>query len=151
MRLLIAFLLAFVVPAAALAAPAPTVSAAEDGLAVGGYDPTSYFTQGRPVAGSADHELRWNGAVWRFASAENRDRFAADPEAFAPRFGGYCAWAVSQNYLAPGDPRIWRIVDGRLYLNFNERARMLWEADRAGAIERGNAHWPRVLEEAENR
>ena len=68
-----------------------------------------------------------------------------------PRFGGYCAWAVSQNYLAPGDPNIWRVVDGRLYLNFNARARLLWEADLVNAIARGDANWPSVLETAGNR
>jgi YHS domain-containing protein len=133
------------------AEPAPPTHATEQGIAIGGYDPVAYFTHGRPVLGSAEFEHRWNGATWRFSSAASRDRFAADPEAFAPRFGGYCAWAVSQNYIAPGDPRVWRIVDGRLYLNFNERARELWEVDRAAAIARGNANWPSVLANAGNR
>lgn len=146
--------LCFLTPAAVpvlAAEPAPAVHADAHGVAIGGYDPVAYFTQGRPVMGSAAFAHRWNGAVWRFASAEARDRFAADPEAFAPRFGGYCAWAVSQNYIAPGDPLVWRIVDGRLYLNFNARAKELWEADLAGAIARGNANWPTVLATAENR
>lgn len=151
MRILITLLLALGVPAAALAAPAPAVSATEAGIAIGGYDPVAYFSEGRPVAGSEAFTLRWNGATWRFASAESRARFEATPEAFAPRFGGYCAWAVSQNYLAPGDPLVWRIVDGRLYLNFNDRAKLLWEADLVNAIARGNANWPTVLETAGNR
>lgn len=133
------------------AEPAPPVNASEHGLAIGGYDTVAYFTEGRPVLGSAQFEHRWNGASWRFASAAARDRFAADPEAYAPRFGGYCAWAISQNYIAPGDPNVWRIVDGRLYLNFNERARELWGADRAAAIARGNVNWPSVLTTAANR
>lgn len=146
--------LCLLVPAtmpATAADPAPAVRADRAGVAIGGYDPVAYFTDARPVMGSAQFEHRWNGAIWRFASAEARDRFAADPEAFAPRFGGYCAWAVSQNYIAPGDPRVWRIVDGRLYLNFNARAKELWEADLGGAIARGNANWSTVLATAENR
>ena len=152
--LILAAAVAVGVPALARAAPvapAAPVSADQAGLAIGGYDATAYFTQGRGVPGSAAFEYRWQGATWRFASAEARGLFAADPEAYAPRFGGYCAWAVSQNYLAPGDPNFWRIVDGRLYLNFNARAKLLWEADLVNAIARGNANWPRVLETAENR
>jgi hypothetical protein len=150
--LLIAFAIGAPGPASATpVAPAASVSADEAGIAIAGYDPVAFFTIGRPAAGSPAFEHRWNGAIWRFASAANRDRFAADPQAYAPAFGGYCAWAVSQNYLAPGDPRHWRIVDGRLYLNFNARAKLLWEADLANAIARGDANWPRVLETAENR
>lgn len=151
---LLALAVAIGVPAVASAlpaAPAAPVSANEAGLAIGGYDTVAYFTVGQPVIGSASFEHRWNGAVWRFSSAANRDLFAADPEAFAPRFGGYCAWAVSQNYLAPGDPQIWRIVDGRLYLNFNARAKLLWETDLVNAIARGQANWPDVLTRAGNR
>jgi YHS domain-containing protein len=151
MRILFALLFALGVPALASASPAPSVSATEQGVAIGGYDPVGYFTEGRPVAGSTEFTLRWNGATWRFASAESRARFEANPEAYAPAFGGYCAWAISQNYIAPGDPLVWRIVDGRLYLNFNQRAKMLWEADLAGAIARGHANWPGVLSTAENR
>jgi hypothetical protein len=151
MRWLFAFLFALGVPALASASPAPSVSATGQGIAIGGYDPVAYFTAGRPVAGSAGFEFRWNGATWRFASAASRARFEANPAAYAPAFGGYCAWAVSQNYIAAGDPLVWRIVDGRLYLNFNQRAKMLWEADLASAIARGNANWPAVLAVAENR
>lgn len=136
-----------IVPAAVPAAsnPAPAVYSAEDGLAAGGYDVTAYFTDGRPVRGSAKHELMIRGVTWRFASAESKARFQADPEAYAPQFGGYCAWAVSQGYLASGDPEQWKIVDGKLYLNFNQRAKELWEADQAAAIERGSSNWPTVL------
>jgi len=152
--LILAAAVAVGVPALAMAAPAAPaapVSADLSGFAIGGYDATAYFTHGRAVPGVPAFEYHWQGAVWRFASAEARDLFAADPKAYAPRFGGYCAWAVSQNYLAPGDPNIWRIVDGRLYLNFNARAKLLWEADLVNAIARGNANWPRVLETADNR
>ncbi|MBJ7448610.1 MAG: twin-arginine translocation pathway signal protein [Brevundimonas sp.] len=123
----------------------PPVYAAADRLSLGGHDPVAYFTDGQPVAGDPAITLDWNGATWRFATAENRTMFEANPQAYAPQFGGYCAWAASQGYIAPGDPTVWRIVDGRLYLNFNDRARMLWEQDIPGAIARGEANWPRIL------
>ena len=91
------------VPAAANN-PAPAVYSAS-GLAAGGYDVTAYFTQGKPVRGSAKHELMLHGATWRFATADNKARFQANPAAYAPQFGGYCAWAVSQGYIASGDPQ----------------------------------------------
>lgn len=123
----------------------PPVHAAADRLALGGHDPVAYFTEGQAVVGDAAITLDWNGATWRFANAEHRAMFEADPQAYAPQFGGYCAWAASQGYIAPGDPTVWRIVDGRLYLNFNDRARMLWEQDIPAAIARGEANWPRIL------
>ena len=132
-------------PAAAAPAPAPAVNVDASGLAMRGYDPVALFTEGKPAKGSPAHELEWNGAKWRFASAASRDLFRAAPERYAPQFGGYCAWAVSQHYLAPGDPDFWKIVDGKLYLNFNARAKELWEADQAEGIARGHANWPAVL------
>ena len=131
--------------APAAAQPAPQIHAAADGLAAGGYDVTAYFLQGRAARGSANHQLNYKGATWRFASADNLAKFKADPAAFAPQFGGYCAWAVSQGYIASGDPEQWKVVDGKLYLNFNARAKELWEADQADAIKRGHANWPGVL------
>jgi YHS domain-containing protein len=146
-KLALATLSLVAVPAALPAAskPAPTVYSASDGLAAGGYDVTAYFTQGKPVRGSATHELMLRGVTWRFASADSKARFQANPAAYAPQFGGYCAWAVSQGYLASGDPEQWKIVDGKLYLNFNARAKELWEADQADSILRGQANWPVVL------
>ena len=143
----LALLLAAMTPAAASSAgaPAPAVNVDAQGLALRGYDPVAFFTDGKPVAGSPAHRIQWNGATWQFASAEALAAFEAAPERYAPQFGGYCAWAVSQHYLAPGDPKVWKIVDGKLYLNFNARAKELWEADQAAAIARGQANWPAVL------
>ena len=136
-----------VVPASVSAAnnPAPAVYSASDRLAAGGYDVTAYFSDGKAVRSSAKHELMLHGVTWRFASAESKAQFQANPSAYAPQFGGYCAWAVSQGYLASGDPEQWKVVDGKLYLNFNARAKELWEADQAASIERGKANWPTVL------
>lgn len=91
---------------------------ANDGIAVEGSDVVSYFTQGAPLKGLAEFFYIWNGTTWHFANATNRDTFAADPAAYAPQYGGYCAWAVSEGYIAPTVPEAWRIVDGKLYLNF---------------------------------
>ena len=118
---------------------------AEDGIAVDGSDVVAYFTQGMPVAGSADISYDWMGATWLFSTEENRDMFAATPDAYAPQFGGYCAYAVSQGYTAPTIPEAWRIVDGKLYLNFSLRAQELWLQDVPGNIAKGNANWPGVL------
>jgi YHS domain-containing protein len=100
---------------------------------------------GRSQIGSPTHAYTYQGATLRFTSAANLAAFKTDPERYAPQFGGYCAWAVSQHYLAPGDPNYWKIVDGKLYLNANARAKELWEADQADAIVRGHANWPKVL------
>lgn len=129
----------------ALAAPAPAILLDASGVAVQGYDPVAFFTKRKPVKGSAAYQIRWKGAKWRFASAQDLAAFKAHPGRYAPQFGGYCAWAVSQRYLAPGDPNFWKIVEGRLYLNANARAKELWEADQADAIRRGHANWPAVL------
>lgn len=117
---------------------------AEDGLALRGHDPVAYFTQGRPVRGTADHTLQWGGAEWRFASAENRAAFAENPQAFAPQYGGYCAWAVARGYTAPIDPNAWLIVNGRLYLNFSRSVQRRWERDIPGHIRRADANWPQL-------
>lgn len=127
------------------ATPAAEISVKDDGLAARGYDVTAYFTDGKPVQGSAAFETQHKGATWRFASHDAKVKFDTNPAAYAPQFGGHCAWAASQGYVAPGDPEQWKIVDGQLYLNYNARAKELWEADQDAAIERGHANWPAVL------
>jgi len=113
--------------------------------AIRGYDPVAYFIEGRPVKGDQKFTLEYQGATWRFASAANRDRFAADPERYAPQYGGYCAWAVSQGYTASIDPDAWKIVDGKLYLNYSNGVQKRWSQDIAGNIAKANANWPGVL------
>jgi len=117
---------------------------AEDGVAIRGFDPVAYFTEGRPVRGSAAFTHEWGGATWRFASAANRDQFAADPGRYAPAYGGFCAFAVSEGYTAPTDPNAWRIVEGRLFLNYDRSVQRRWERDIPGRIARGDANWPRL-------
>ena len=137
------------VPAAALVARSAHAETApvyaEDGIAIDGTDPVAYFTEGRPVPGSSEHELMWNGATWRFSSAENLAAFEANPARYAPQFGGYCAWAVAEGYTASTVPEAWSIVDDKLYLNFSRRIQRRWERDVPGNIARGVANWPGVL------
>lgn len=129
----------------AMAARAPVYTGLFGKVAVGGHDPVAYFKAGKPVPGSREFSASWQGAEYRFASAANRDAFKADPARFAPQYGGYCAWAVSQGYTASGDPRVWKIVNGKLYLNYNEDVGRKWAADTAGFIRSGDANWPKVL------
>ena len=114
-------------------------------VAINGYDPVAYFTESAPVEGSSEFTQEWNGATWRFASAENRDLFTANPEAFAPQYGGYCAWAVAQGYTASTDPEAWSVVDNKLYLNYSKGVQAQWEEDIPGNITKGDANWPSVL------
>lgn len=140
---------------AALATTAPALPAHADqppvhtgvlsNVGVGGYDPVAYFTDGRPARGNAQFKTTHQGVEYRFANAENLARFRGNPNAYLPQFGGYCAWAVSQGYTAPGNPRHWRIVNGRLYLNYNAEIQRRWEADTTNLITRGDANWPSVL------
>ena len=136
------------VPAAVFAAPAlaePQVyTSAFDDIAVQGHDPVAYFTDGKPVKGSKDFSVTHNDATFRFASAANRDKFKKSPDAYAPQYGGYCAWAVSQGYHAKGDARFWKIVDGKLYLNYNSSVQKTWEGDVPGFISAANTNWPKI-------
>jgi YHS domain-containing protein len=134
------------VPSAALAAKAPIYTSAFSKVAAGGYDVVAYFTQGAPVAGNAQFATTWKGAAFHFSSAANLAKFKASPAAFAPQYGGYCAWAVANGYTAKGDPKQWRIVNGKLYLNYNAEVQSKWVKDIPGFIKKGDANWPAVLE-----
>ncbi len=138
--------------AAALPALAPAIARAAEprifqrgGLALGGTDPVAYFADAAPVQGDPAIVQDWMDARWSFASEANRDAFAAEPERFAPAFGGYCAFAASRGYLAPTIPEAWHIHEGRLYLNATLRARELWLAELPGVIAAGEANWLAIL------
>lgn len=113
-----------------------------DGLAIGGTDPVAYFTEGKPVQGSSEHSYEYEGSTWHFASAENRDAFAAEPEKYAPQYGGYCAYAAANNVIAKTVPEAWKIVDDKLYLNYSMSIQKRWEEDIPGYIAKGDANWP---------
>lgn len=115
------------------------------GFALGGIDPVSYFTETGPVPGQAEHALIWHGAHWLFASSANRDRFEMAPRQLSPRFGCYCAQAMSEGELASGDPEAFMLHEGRLYIAHDRAARDLWRADPAGHVARAEAYWPDIL------
>ena len=117
------------------------------GKAIKGFDPVAYFTQSKPVRGDDDYTYRWNNAKWYFSSAQNRDAFAQNPEKYAPQYGGYCAWAVSQGYTAKIDPDAWHIHQGKLYLNYNKSVQKKWQRDVPGHIAQGDKNWPSLLAE----
>ena len=144
------------IAAAALAAPvAMTAPVQADGgifvgvegsnIAVSGYDTVSYFQgDGVPVKGSARFMVKHDGAEWHFSSQENADKFKANPDAYAPQYGGHCAWAMSRGSLAPGDPTLYKIRDGKLYLNFNENVQKTWLGDIEGFIAKSDPAWSKI-------
>ncbi len=144
-NVLVSLIAAAAILTAQIAGAAEPVYQSFFGTAIDGTDPVAYFTEGRPVEGSSDYTHEWNGATWKFSSAANRDKFIADPDAFAPQYGGYCAWAVSQGYTASTDPEAWKIVEGKLYLNYNKSVQSQWEQNIPGHISAGNSNWPSVL------
>ena len=130
--------------AAGVALTAQTAMAGNQlAVAIGGYDTVSYHS-GTPTQGEARFNHFWNGAVWYFSSEENRDAFKADPASYAPAYDGYCSWAASQGYKAPGDPTVWQVVDGTLYVQVHPRAQTLWQEDIPMYITAGDENWPRI-------
>ena len=122
----------------------PVYTARFSSLAAKGHDVVAYFTVGSPTEGSKDHEVEYRGATWRFASADNKALFEADPERYAPRYGGYCAWAMAQGKKAPGDPRYWKITGDRLYLNYSANVQKDWEVDIPGFIASADDEWAQL-------
>ena len=116
-----------------------------EGIAIKGYDPVAYFTMGRPLKGKKDYQFAWHGAKWLFSSQENLAMFQENPEKYAPRYGGYCAYAVSRGTTADIDPGSWAIVDGKLYLNLDKNVQALWNQDRQGYIKKADQNWPELL------
>ncbi|MCZ6718006.1 MAG: YHS domain-containing (seleno)protein [Candidatus Poribacteria bacterium] len=115
-----------------------------NGVAMRGYDPVAYFTEQRPVLGSPDITHQWMDVTWQFDNISNRDKFAEDPERYAPQYGGYCAYAVSKGSTAPTDPAAWTVIDDKLYLNVSKSVRSLWLPNARSHIETANENWPRL-------
>lgn len=115
-------------------------------LAVSGYDAVAYFEDAAPVKGSKEFSYQYEDATWLFASADNLEQFKEDPEAYAPQYGGYCAWAVAQGYTAPGNPKNWSVRGGKLYLNYDSGVQAKWLKDPEGFIVKADANWPSVLD-----
>lgn len=114
-------------------------------LAIEGYDPVAYFTENRAVEGKAKFEYQWMDANWRFSSKENLQAFKHNPEKYAPAYGGYCAYAVSQNDTASIEPELFTIHEGRLYLNYSKSINQKWLSNRDGYIADADRYWPELL------
>jgi YHS domain-containing protein len=138
-------LAAFTSASPAFADERPVYTAPFSSVGVSGYDVVAYFTDSRPVRGTTQFRTTHQNVEYRFASAEHLAAFRANPARYLPQYGGYCAWAVSQGYTASANPNNWRIVDGKLYLNYNSEIQRRWEGDIPGHIRNANANWPRVL------
>lgn len=121
------------------------VFATNDG-AIRGYDPVAYFTVGEPIMGSDQFTTRWQGATYKFASAANLELFKAEPAAYAPQYGGYCAYAVAKGATAGTVPEAWTIIDGKLYLNYSLAVQQRWRKDVPGHIRMADRNWPAVLD-----
>jgi YHS domain-containing protein len=113
-------------------------------LALRGYDPVAYFTDGEAREGSSDHVAVVDGAAYFFASAEHKETFEVDPDRYLPAYGGFCAYAVARGKKYDSDPKAFKIVEGRLFLNFNRRVQKKWEKDVAGFIQAAEEQWPQI-------
>lgn len=117
-----------------------------DNVAVRGYDVVAYFKQQKPVEGNDKYQYEWSGATWKFSSAENLEAFKQNPESFAPQFGGYCAYGISDGdgHKSPTSPDAFTIVDGKLYLNYNLKVRELWKNNQPERILTGVKNWEKL-------
>jgi len=131
-------------PAASAPAASPAAIPAPEKIGIQGYDPVAYFADEQAELGSKAFEYEWHGVTWRFASAQHRAAFIAEPHKYQPQYGGYSAYAMSRGKIAPGDPKVWSVLDGKLYLNASEAAREKWLAAISDYIESGNINWPKL-------
>ena len=122
----------------------------KNSVALHGYDPVAYFTAGKPTKGSTKFTAAHEGAIYQFATAANRDAFKGDPAKYAPAFGGYCAMGAVFEKKLDGDPKLWRIVDGKLYVNVGAPAQKRWLEDVPGNITKANLNWPKIRDKAPN-
>lgn len=117
---------------------------AAENLQIKGYDPVAYFTAGKPAKGDSKFEYKWMDGTYRFATQENLELFKKTPEKYAPQYGGYCAYGMSEGYPAPIDPEAWTIVNGKLYLNYNKSVQKRWLENRDQRIIQADKNWPAI-------
>lgn len=122
------------------------LNASSTGLALQGYDPVAYFTMGEPTKGDWKITATFNEATYRFANEEHKAAFEADPEAFLPQYGGYCAFGAAMGFKFDGDPNYWRVVDGELFLNISESIQERWSTDIPGFIDKADTNWPEIAD-----
>lgn len=129
---------------------AQAVFADSKGVAIKGFDAVAYFTDTKPAQGKEEFSHEWNGAKWYFSSAEHRDLFKSAPEKYAPQYGGYCAFGVCvKKAKFPTDPKTaWKIVEGKLYLNYNTETQTVWEKGTLKeTIDNGDKNWKTLTSE----
>lgn len=112
-----------------------------DGVAIRGYDPVAYFKENTPVEGSKQFSYSWEGTEWHFKNQENLNAFKSNPEKYAPQFGGYCAYGVSEDHKSPTEPAAFTIINDNLYLNYNQQVKKLWMKDTKARIEKAESNW----------
>jgi YHS domain-containing protein len=138
-----------IIALASLAATMPTGEYFEKGgAAIRGYDPVAYFTDRQPLKGSSSFTAEYKGSTFHFSSASHRDAFVANPEKFAPQYGGFCAYGMAKGYKATTDPAAYTIVGGKLYLNCSLSVRDLWQEDISGNIKKADNNWPAVRQQS---
>jgi YHS domain-containing protein len=118
----------------------------KQGVALQGYDPIAYFKENKPVKGSAEFQAVYDGAVYHFATKENKDQFELDPAQHAPQFGGYCGYAASINKVSPINVNYFQIMDGRLVLQHTQKAYDLFNKDAPGNLKKADGNWPGLVE-----
>jgi YHS domain-containing protein len=115
--------------------------------AIQGFDPVAYFKEAKPVKGKSEFSYAWKGSTWYFSNQENLNDFKANPDKFAPQFGGYCAYGVADGHKASTSPDAWTVVNGKLYLNYDKDVRELWKKDQKVFIKTAEEKWPQVKNE----
>lgn len=113
-------------------------------IAISGYDTVSYFTKGKPVKGSAQYSAVYKNTIYQFSSESNRDLFRANPEKYAPQYGGFCAMGVALEKKLDTDPEAFKIVNNKLYLNLNPTVQQKWLTDAPGYIDSAEGNWPTI-------
>ncbi len=141
----LALIIGLISPNAGLAkSPVPQLNLSNSGLALRGYDPVAYFTLGKPTKGKRDISVKNSGGTYYFASQNNKDRFLQNPTKFLPQYGGYCAYGTAVKNKVDGDPRIWHIVNGKLYFNITRSVDRTWKRNTNGYIKKANRNWPKL-------
>ena len=115
--------------------------------AIRGYDVVAYFNDGKAVKGDKTITREWNGAQWNFSSKANLDSFSANPEKYAPQYGGYCAYGTADGHKAPTDPNAWTILDGKLYFNYNKQVQEMWKKKQPEFIKKADTNWPKIKDQ----
>lgn len=114
------------------------------GKAIKGYDPVAFFMESKPVMGADSLSYSWHEATWMFANRQNLQRFKANPEKYAPQYGGYCAYGTSQGHKAPTEADTWTILNDKLYFNYNQKVKEMWVKDQPGYIQKADKQWPEI-------